>query len=223
MSRVAQRDVLRAGAAVVLDVLLDLRLALALGGLVDRELDAARAVGDDLRHQRRILGRDGLVREVDHLGHAEDPLVVVDPLVHVAEPDVADDVVDRHQPHVVGVLRRLGAALIAGKEGALVAVALDEQVLRVAVGRDRGQPDAAVLVLDPMRGEDPAGAVAHRVVVGGLGVGDAKRDLVDTVAVPAVVRGDVVVPRQRAGEDEPDATLLEHGETRSRRPVSSPE
>ena len=45
MSRVATRDVLGAGAAVVLEVLLDLRLALALGGLVDRELDAPAAVG----------------------------------------------------------------------------------------------------------------------------------------------------------------------------------
>src|SRR3954451_18795043 len=68
------RDVLRPGAAVVLDVLLDLRLALALGGLVDRELHAAGAVGHDLGHQRRVLGRDRLVGEVDHLGHAEDAL-----------------------------------------------------------------------------------------------------------------------------------------------------
>src|SRR4051794_10346911 len=34
-------DVLRAGTAVELEVLVDLRLALALGGLVDRELDPA--------------------------------------------------------------------------------------------------------------------------------------------------------------------------------------
>src|SRR6187200_2217208 len=41
-------DVLRAGAAVELEVLVDLRLALALGGLVDRELHEALAVADDL-------------------------------------------------------------------------------------------------------------------------------------------------------------------------------
>src|SRR6187200_772042 len=46
------RDVLRARAAVVLEVLVDLRLALALGRLVERELHAPVAVGDDLRHQR---------------------------------------------------------------------------------------------------------------------------------------------------------------------------
>src|ERR671933_693016 len=47
------RDVLGAGAAVELEVLVDLRLALALGRLVDRELDAPVAARDDLGHQRR--------------------------------------------------------------------------------------------------------------------------------------------------------------------------
>src|SRR5688500_13505636 len=46
------RDVLRAGAAVELEVLVDLRLALALGRLVDRELDPPVAARDDLGHQR---------------------------------------------------------------------------------------------------------------------------------------------------------------------------
>src|SRR5918996_3099235 len=114
-----ERDVLRARAVVELDVLVDLRLALALGGLVDRELDPAAAVGDNLRHQRRVLGRDRLVREMDHLRHPEDALVVVDPLLHVAELDVADDVVDRHQQQLAGIVRGdLGAPLEAGQEGA---------------------------------------------------------------------------------------------------------
>src|SRR4051794_2458094 len=42
------RDVLGAGATVVLEVLVDLRLALALGGLVERELHAPVAVRHDL-------------------------------------------------------------------------------------------------------------------------------------------------------------------------------
>ena len=89
---------LRAGPAVEVEVLLDLALALALGRLVERELDLPRAVGHDLRHQRRVLGRDVLVGEVDHLGHPEHALVEPDPLVHAAELDVADDVVDRLEP-----------------------------------------------------------------------------------------------------------------------------
>ena len=96
------RDVLSARALVELEVLVDLGLAKALGRLVDRELDAAVPGGDDLRHQRRVLGRDRLVGEVDHLDHPEDPLVEVDPLLHVAELDVADDVVDREEHVLVG-------------------------------------------------------------------------------------------------------------------------
>src|SRR5262245_57227188 len=63
--------VLHSRPAVEVEVLLDLALPLALGGLVDRELDLALPVHHDLRHQRRVLGRDRLVREVDQLGHAE--------------------------------------------------------------------------------------------------------------------------------------------------------
>jgi hypothetical protein len=63
---------------------------------------------------------------MDHLGHAEDALVVAHPLVHVPELHVSDDVVDRHQAHRVGVMGRLAALLEAGQEGSLVALALDE-------------------------------------------------------------------------------------------------
>jgi hypothetical protein len=203
--------VLHAGAAVEVDVLLDLRLALALGGLVDRELDPARAVGHDLRHQRGVLGRDLLVGEVDHLGHPEDALVVVDPLLHVAELDVADHVVDAHEQQLVRVVRRhLGAPLEARQERALVAVALDEQVQRVAVGGDRREPDLAVLVLDDVRRMHAARPVLDRVVVGGLGVGHAQRDLVHAVAVVGVVARDLVVTAECAGQDQPDAALLQN-------------
>ena len=137
MSRVASARCWAPGALVELEVLVDLRLAPALGRLVDRELDAAVAAGDDLRHQRRVLGRDRLVGEVDHLGHAEDVLVEADPLLHAAELDVADDVVDREQQVLV---RRVGAGdrLEAGEERAVVAGAVDERVERLAVGGDRG-------------------------------------------------------------------------------------
>ena len=91
------RDVLDARAAVELEVLLDLALPLALGRLVDRELDLPLAVRHHLRHERRVLGRDVLVREVRELREAEHALVEADPLVHAPELDVADDVVDRDQ------------------------------------------------------------------------------------------------------------------------------
>jgi hypothetical protein len=95
-----QRDVLRPGLAVVVEELLDLALLLAGRRLVDRELHPPVAVGHDLRHQGAVLGVDDLVVVVDQLGEAEDVAVVVDELVHVAELDVADAVVDleRLQP-----------------------------------------------------------------------------------------------------------------------------
>lgn len=52
----AQRDVLDALAAVVFDVLLNLRLALARGGLVDGHLDHLAVVRHNDRAQRAVLG-----------------------------------------------------------------------------------------------------------------------------------------------------------------------
>src|SRR5436190_24075156 len=89
-----ERDVLHARAAEVLEVLVDLALALALGGLVDRKLYLSLTVGHHFRHQRRVLGVDLLVAEVDDVREAHRPLVELDPVVHAAELDVADHVVD---------------------------------------------------------------------------------------------------------------------------------
>ena len=63
--------------------------------LVDRELDLPVTARHHLGHERGVLGGDVLVGEVDHLGHAHRLLVVLDPVVHTAELDVADDMVDR--------------------------------------------------------------------------------------------------------------------------------
>jgi hypothetical protein len=58
------RDMLNAGAAVILQVLFDLGPALSGGRLVDRELDAAVPVRHHLRHQRRVLRPDVFIVEV---------------------------------------------------------------------------------------------------------------------------------------------------------------
>ena len=84
------RHVLDSRTAVELEVLLDLTLALALRRLVDRELDLPLAVRHHLRHERRVLGGDVLVREVRELAESEHALVEADPLVHPTELDVAD-------------------------------------------------------------------------------------------------------------------------------------
>ena len=84
--------------------------------------------------------------------------------------------------------------LEAGQEGALVAVALDEGVDRLAVGRDRRHPHGAVLVADRVGLEQAAGAAANRDAIGLLGVGDRQRHDLDTVAVVGDVARDLEPP-----------------------------
>ena len=175
------RDVLRAGAAVVLEVLVDLRLALALGRLVERELHAAVAVGDDLRHQRGVLGRDVVVGEVEHLPHPEDVLVVLDPLVHVAELDVADDVVDREQAGVAA--RRCRAA--RSRAGTRPCIRCGRRTCAACRRRWRSWRRRTV----PWSSVRSCGSVdAARAALGGLAVGvvdvrHAERDHLHAVAV----------------------------------------
>ena len=188
---------------VELEVLLDLALALALGRLVDGELDLPLAVRHHLRHERRVLRRDVLVGEVQHLGHPEDALVEPDPVVHPAELDVArrrgrPRAARRRPPLPFAELLRD----VAGEVRALVAGAVDEGVHDVAVGPDRGEPDLAELVLRPVRLDDPARAALHRLAVGLARVGHAQRDVLHAVAVGVGEVADRRVAPQPARDDE---------------------
>src|SRR6266511_2897641 len=133
-----ERHVLHARTAVELEVLLDLALALALGRLVDRELDLSLAVGHDLRHERRVLRVNLLVGEVDDVRESHRALVELDPVVHPPELDVPDDVVDQLQAHA----RRRTAVcrcdlLKAGQESSRILLAVDERVHLPAPTRRR--------------------------------------------------------------------------------------
>ncbi len=88
------RDVLHAGTAVEVQVLLDLRLLAARGRLVDRQLHLAGRVLHHFGAQRGELGRDVLVVEADQLLEAEGARVVVAPGLHLAPADVGHAVVD---------------------------------------------------------------------------------------------------------------------------------
>ena len=79
----------------------------------------------------------------------------------------------------------------------------------VAVGRDRGQLDDAVLVFDPRRLADCPGASLNRLSVGLRRVRDHERDVLHPVAVAGVVPGDLVILAERGREDKPDLALLE--------------
>src|SRR5262245_39603555 len=202
-------DVLHARAAVELEVLLDLALPLPLGGLVDRELDLPGAVRHHLRHERRVLGRDVVVREVRELREAEDARVEVDPLVHTAELDVAHDVVDGDQPDPAcgTAVRRDGLVPRQIRAGVLRAV--HEGVDVVAVRRDRRNLDAPRIVFLPVRLDDATGAALHCLAVGVGRVGHGESDVADAVSLRLRPPADVRVGAQPARHHEADVALLE--------------
>jgi hypothetical protein len=115
-----ERDVLRAGAAVELEVLVDLRLALALGRLVDRELDRAVAV---------VTTFDISAEYSVEIASSEKWIISSSrrrprrsrPTRPCAELDVADDVVDGEQPQ--SRPRAARRRRVAGQERRRVAVA----------------------------------------------------------------------------------------------------
>ena len=208
-----QRDVLDAGTAVELQVLVDLGLLLGDRGLVERELHLQGAVRDDLRHQRAVLGRDVVAHELLHVREAHDVVVEPDPLVHLAEFDVADAVVDRLEGAVLGLRHdRLGGHE-AGEVGALVAGALDQGVPGLAVGGDGREDDGAVLVLDLVRLVDRAGALRDGVLVRGAGVRDLDGQVDDAVTVLGDMLLDEAAPLagllDHRGEDEPGRAVLQ--------------
>ena len=198
------------GPAVELEVLLDLALPLALGRLVDRELDLPLAVRHHLRHERGVLGRDVLVREVRELREAEHARVEVDPLVHAPELDVADDVVDRDQADPARRPSVRGDRLVPGQVRPRVLGAVDERVDVVAVGRDRGELDAPRVVLDPVRLDDAARAALNGLAVRVRRVRDGERDVTDAVPLRRRPLADLAVAAKPAREDEADLALLEH-------------
>ena len=79
-------------------------------------------------------------------------MVEVHPLVHLAELDVADAVVDRLEEARCAGRPTIGSAGDeAGQVGAGVAGPLDQRVPGLAVGGDGGEHDLAVLVLEHVR------------------------------------------------------------------------
>ena len=189
-----QRDVLYPGAAVELQVLVDLRLPLARRGLVDRELDLARAVRDHLAHQRRVLGGDVVADELLHVGEAHDAVVVADPLVHVAEFHVAHAVVDLGEEGLAGRCHQRVRRHVAGQVRARIVGPLHQRVAGVPVGGDRGQHHLAVLVLGRVRGGDGPGPAGDRVAEGLLRGQDADRQVGHAVAVRGHVRAELPCP-----------------------------
>jgi hypothetical protein len=146
---------------------------------------------------------------VDQLGHAERTLVELDPVLHPAELDVTDYVIDVLQADPGSGRAVLGGRGVAGEIRARVVVAIHERVDVLAVGRDRGQFDAAEVVLDPVRLDHAPRAALDGLPVGLGRVRDRERDVLHAVAVGAGEAGDLAVRAEAARDHEPDAVLVE--------------
>jgi len=197
-----------AGALIEVEVLLDLRFAAALGGLVDGEFDVAVAVGHDLGHEGGVLGGDVVVIEVLIETETHDVGVEVDPLVHRVPADVADTVIDVEEADGAGY-RIVRNGLVAGKERAIIVATVDEGVDGVSVGGDAGSGDATVVVGGLGGLLDVACAASGGLEPGLAGIIDPEGDGTDAVAVGVDVAGDVGVGPECGGEDEADLALLE--------------
>src|SRR5690349_985369 len=208
---VVSRDgnVLAARSLIELEILVDLGFLLAFRRLVERELDAAISVGDDLRHQRRVLGRDGLVVEGNQLLEPEYVGIVLHPLVHRAELDVADAVIHILETDAVGV-----ATTREGNESrheqALVVLAFYEAVDRFTVRLDPGDDDFAILVGQRFWCIRRLRAALYRQLERSPRIIDPERDVLDAVAVLVHVGRDVAVRPQRSGENDSDFVLDDH-------------
>src|SRR5206468_5754517 len=130
------------------------------------------------------------------------PLVELDPGVHAPELDVADHVVERLQADPGRRLAVLDRRAVAGQERPRVVLSVHERVDDVAIGRDRGQLDAAVFVLGPVRLGDALRAALDRLAVGLTRARDQQRDVLRRIPVPAGELGDLAVYPQATRQDE---------------------
>jgi len=132
----AHRNVLDSRAAVVVNVLLDLRLPLSIGRLVDGHLDLLIEVSHHNRAQSRVLGVHHLVIYTPETMEVKHFHVPRSRGFHLTVGLVADAMIDGPQiwawqvvvEHLMQVMRH-----VPWQEWALVVTALDERVDSVAV------------------------------------------------------------------------------------------
>jgi hypothetical protein len=136
--------------------------------------------------------------------------VVLHPVIHAAELDVADDVVDREQAEAGRRHPVLVHPDVAREVRARVVVPVHERVDVLAVRADGGQLDTPKVVLEPVRLDDADRAALDGVPVGVLGARHGQRHILDAVSVRAREARDLAVRPQPARDDEPDVVLFEH-------------
>src|SRR5690606_19979356 len=131
-----QGDVLDALAVVLAQVFVD--LALLVAGLVQRNADDAVGGGHGLGQQ---AGLGALDVEVADLAEVEQLLVVVRPLLHVAQEQVVGEVVDEGQAEAARVLLHARDRLVVGVD--VVTAVVDQVEHAVADALDHREVDRA--------------------------------------------------------------------------------
>src|SRR5262249_4909350 len=153
-----------------LKVLLDLRAPPGLSRLVNGKLDTPVAALNYFGHEGGVFRADVLVVEVHKLCETHDVFVKMDPLVHFAFFDMADDVVDRLEADGVESSRAIAIRierLIPRGKDALIAVAIDKGVRGIAVSLDGGVLVNAGFILEQRGRDDADGPPPDGAVVGG--------------------------------------------------------
>ena len=186
----AHSDVLDAGAAVVVDVLLDLGLAHAVGGLVDRHLNFLVEVDHDDRAEGRVLSVDLFVIDRPESVEVQHLFVPLSDGLHFAIGLVSDAMVDREQvnwgQHGVQFLLEV-VGLESWEEGSLVVSSLHESVDGITVGLDRCGNHTSELVFSGLGLVDGRGSSLDALGIDSNGIVDGKRNIFDTVTVLGVV------------------------------------
>jgi len=112
--------------------------------------------------------------------------------IHIAELDVADAVIDLEQAQALRGGGRLLDRPVTGSEEAVIVGPIDEGMQDLAVGVHRAAAERAVLPavqLGRLLGADCS--TGGRLAPGAGRVVDAEGDVVDPVAVPVDVLGDL--------------------------------
>ena len=137
-------------------------------------------------------------------------MVEVHPLVHLAELDVADAVVDLGKERASRLGSKRAGCDVAGQVRTRIIGALYERVPGVTVGGDRGEHHSAGCVLDDPRLMHAAGAVSHGVLIRGRRRRDADREIHHAIAMGRNVSAELGARAYRAAQHQARVPRLQH-------------
>ena len=140
-------------------------------------------------------------------------LIKAHPIVHLAFFDVADNVVDRFEANRIEGSRTVAVRierLVARREDAVIAVAIDEGVSRVAIGLDGSQLVDTGFILQERGRRHGDGAARDGAFKSGRHVIYLQSDVLNTVAVQNQALALRMIPRQRRSQNESDVPLAQN-------------